>query len=69
MCEGHTSVFSVLLAIVQILVGADKASKLTRASKLIREAAANGAQIVVPLEYYRNIFAIQDHLSISGVAS
>ena len=31
------------LALVQFLVGADKAHNLTRTSKLIREAAANGA--------------------------
>ena len=34
------------LALVQLAVGADKAANLQRASRMVREAAENGAQVV-----------------------
>ena len=47
------------IALVQLLVGADKGSNLTRASKLIREAAANAAQIIVLPECFNSPYGTQ----------
>ncbi len=49
------------LALIQLLVGADKANNLTRAVKYIRlrEAASNGAQLIVLPECFNSPYGTQ----------
>ena len=47
------------LALIQLLVGADKANNLTRAVKCIREAASNGAQLIVLPECFNSPYGTQ----------
>ena len=47
------------LALIQLLVGADKANNLARAVKYIREAASNGAQLIVLPECFNSPYGTQ----------
>ncbi len=47
------------LALIQLLVGTDKPNNLTRAVKSIKEAASNGAQLIVLPECFNSPYGTQ----------